>query len=88
MSLPEIILQEAPEVQDLHCYEEIIDEEEEEQEIVYVEPYEVQVTCGLCEERIVFFVAGTRDSVRRLQVLLLDDLRILCRRCAFNSNHG
>ena len=83
--LPEVILQDTPEVLDLLCHEEI--EVEEEVEPIIVQPYEVQVTCGLCEERIRFYVAATSESIRSLQQLLLEDLRFCCRRCALNCNH-
>ena len=83
--LPDVILQEAPEVLDLHCYEEI---EEEVEQGPIIEPYEVQVNCGLCEDIIVFFVAGTTDSIRTLQQELLGNLRLVCGSCALNFNHG
>lgn len=92
-TLSDIVLQEEPELVNLYCDEEMLEEEEEEEQVqIILDPFRMRVQCGLCDQRIQFYIAANQDSIRQFQTLLLGSLRIICRDCAHNSccscNHG
>ncbi|AKG54925.1 E7 protein [Human papillomavirus 204] len=79
--LETILLEEEPNVLDLHCYEEVAlsDEEEESQQVQ--QPYLVTVPCAQCLNVVTFTCAADLLSIRELQQLLFDCL-FLCETCA------
>lgn len=93
MDLPDIIVGELPEPVDLHCEEEVLQDEEEEQQVhgqTSEDLYEVSICCGLCHQPIKFVCKATISAVRSLQELLFGPLNFVCCRCVRDKklNHG
>ncbi|ACU27458.1 E7 [Canis familiaris papillomavirus 6] len=90
-TLPDIVLtaQLPPETVDLHCYEQIPAEEEEEEEPASRDLYRVAALCGLCGSRVRFVCLAESDDIRHFQRLLFN-LSFVCLRCVKTEklNHG
>lgn len=68
--------------------EEILSSDDEVEEET-PEPYRVATTCGICHNRVRIFVLADEPSIRHLQQLLLENLRLVCVSCARTANsHG
>lgn len=96
-ALRDLISAEEPDNIDLYCHEIIEEEAIEQQPEVEFQPspaYEIVSFvggCGDCNSDICFIVKATREAVRSLQELLLQDLQFVCYQCAttrINNNHG
>ena len=73
---------------DLHCDEELTEEQSEnlsESTEAEVEPrrtlYKIVVPCGGCDSRLKFYVSATQFGIRSLEDLLLEELSLLCPTC-------
>lgn len=95
-ALRDLIVDEKPDVIDLFCYELIDEEVEEEPEVEFQPPPAYETVsfvggCGVCHSDICFIVNASREAIRTLQSLLLQELQFLCYECAkaqIDSNHG
>lgn len=94
-TIKDIVLQELPDVVDLHCNEQLLDssesESEDERDGVGVQEqlveqaqqaYGVVTTCGRCYCPVRLVVQCRDADVKALQQLLQDNLSIVCPRCA------
>lgn len=89
-TIKDIVLEERPEVVDLHCNEQLLDSSESEEEDSVREQlveqaqqaYRVVTTCGWCKCLVRLAVECRDADVKVLQQLLLDNLSIVCPRCA------
>lgn len=93
-TIKDIVLQELPNVVDLHCHEQLLDSSESESEddrdgVHEQQPveqaqqaYRVVTTCGICWCPVRLTVQCRDADVKVLQQLLLDDLSIVCPCCA------
>lgn len=89
VTLQDILLEELPEPISLLCDEQLPSEEElEQEEQVQCDTYRVQVLCPHCDEILCVAIHCSQDTVRRLEQLLLQDLRFVCRQCATSNYHG
>ncbi|AOY65115.1 E7 [Equus caballus papillomavirus 8] len=90
VTLRDIVLEERPQLVDLHCDEQLPPEEEEEEvanyeEVVEVTPYRVALPCGVCASPLRLFIQATDEGRRGLELLLFRDLAIICPSCARNE---
>uniref|UniRef100_A0AAU7E2C1 Protein E7 n=1 Tax=Mops bat papillomavirus TaxID=3141892 RepID=A0AAU7E2C1_9PAPI len=75
-TLQEIVLQEQPEPVSLNCHESL-DEEE-----LNTLPYKIDLHCLFCLRVLRIAVHCTSGGIRALQTLLLQDLHVVCTKCA------
>lgn len=90
-TLQDILLEEVPENIILTCDEQLPSEEELEEEQVQhsdSDTFKVQVYCPHCDEIVLLAVHCSGETIRRLEQLLLCDLRFLCPLCARSNYHG
>lgn len=77
---------------DLHCNEEILEEqelEEEEEPAPARTPYKVIVYCGgNCGTKLRIFLLSTIYGIRLFEDLLLNELALLCPPCRDKIRHG
>nr|UJP71353.1 E7 protein [human papillomavirus 115] len=75
---------------DLHCNEELPDEQEEEEELAPDRtPFKVIVYCGgSCGTKLRIFLLSTTYGIRLLEDLLLNELALLCPQCRDRIRHG
>lgn len=89
VTLQDIVLQEdPPENVILTCDEELPPEEELEQEQVHGDSFKVQVHCPHCDSVLCLAVLCSLETIRRLETLLIRDLRFVCQRCASRNYNG
>nr|ALT54926.1 E7 [human papillomavirus 62]ALT54934.1 E7 [human papillomavirus 62]WAB53685.1 E7 [human papillomavirus 62]WAB53990.1 E7 [human papillomavirus 62]WBM83558.1 E7 protein [human papillomavirus 62] len=90
-TIKDIVLQERPDVVDLHCHEQLLDSSEEEvddrdsgeQPVERAQQaHRVVTTCGICNCLVRLVVLSGDAELRRLQQLLTDALEIVCPGCA------
>lgn len=84
----DILLTEVPEAIDLHCYEQMPPEEQEEEQDAR-NPYRVTVDCGLCKRTVKFVVLSDSEDIRALQEVLFT-VSFLCLECVKTNrlHHG
>nr|ALJ32778.1 early protein E7 [Human papillomavirus type 61]ALJ32785.1 early protein E7 [Human papillomavirus type 61] len=89
-TIKDIVLEERPEVVDLHCNEQLLDSSESEEEDSVREQlvqqaqqaYRVVTTCGICKCPVRLVVQCGDADLKVLQELLLGELSIVCPGCA------
>lgn len=81
VTIPDIVLelQEYVQPTDLHCDEELTEEEAAEEEPCYT-PFKIIVACG-CGAKLRLFVLATDKGIRTQQSLLLGEVQLLCPEC-------
>lgn len=87
-TIPDIVLELQELVQptaDLHCYEELTEEETEEES--RHTPYKIVAACGLCGARLRLFVLATVFGIRTQQEILLGEVQLLCPECREKLRH-
>ncbi|ADQ39300.1 E7 [Macaca fascicularis papillomavirus 2] len=73
-------LEDAVQPIDLHCNEEVLEEQVEEEP--EKNPFKVLVSCGGgCGSKLRLFVTATAYGIRTFQHVLLSELSILCPEC-------
>lgn len=78
VTIPDIVLESLILPANLVCNESLSPDEEPEEE----HNYKVDSTCYRCGARLRVCVAATTVAIRKLQLLLLSDLHLLCPPCA------
>nr|ADG96221.1 E7 protein [human papillomavirus 81] len=92
-TIKDIVLDEYPDVIDLHCHEQLLDSSEEEVDVddrdsgeqlveQTQQAYRVVTTCGICKCLVRLVVLSGDADLRLLQQLLTDTLSIVCPGCA------
>lgn len=79
-TLKDIILEDVADLVDLTCQETLSQEAEQP-----MYPYKIAGLCATCEKRLCLYVGTTQTGIRKLQELLLDELKILCGPCGRNT---
>lgn len=92
LDLQDIVLNELPENVDLHCYEVLQDEEEEQQvhQPMGRDAFEVAICCGICHRPIKFVCFASISTLQQLESLLFGSLDFVCHPCVRDNrlNHG
>ncbi|AHL83543.1 E7 [Enhydra lutris papillomavirus 1] len=88
-TLGEVVLTEQPEAIDLHCYEHMPSDDEEEEEQTSRDLYRVSVDCGACKRTVTLVVFADLEDIQKLHSLL-HSVRVVCESCLNpnNLNHG
>ncbi|ATQ38078.1 E7 [Alphapapillomavirus 3] len=91
-TIKDIVLEEVPDVVDLHCNEQVLDssesEEEDDRDSVQQpveqaqQAYRVVTTCGSCWCPVRLVVQCGDADLKVLQQLLEDNVSLVCPRCA------
>lgn len=85
-TIKDIVLQEAPPCPlNLQCYETLEEEIEVQAEAEpqpALQPYRVDVPCGLCTRPLKLVILSDPSGVRTLQQLLCDNLSLVCGACS------
>jgi len=85
VTIPDIVLETLVTPANLLCNETLSPDEEPEEEQIY----KVDSHCHTCGAGLRVCTVASEIAIRRLQVLLLQDLHFLCPRCARAlCNHG
>lgn len=87
-TIPEIVLELQDLVQptaDLHCYEEL-SEEETEEERPHI-PYKIVAPCCFCGSKLRLIVVATALGIRSQEELLLGEVQLVCPNCRGKLRH-
>lgn len=82
-TIPEIVLdlQELVQPIDLHCDEELSENQLEEEPTPQRIDYKIVSSCGGCGTKLRIFASCTQFGIRTLQDLLLEEVALLCSNC-------
>nr|AEX31165.1 E7 protein [Human papillomavirus] len=83
VTIPDITLENLVCPADLYCYETLSPDSEPEEEHYY----KVDSKCHTCGARLRVCVVASGTAIRALQLLLLQDLHLLCPSCAKSICH-
>lgn len=81
----ELELQQLVQPTDLHCYEEL-SEEETEEEPRHI-PYKIVAPCCFCESKLRLVVLATHAGIRSQEELLLGEVQLVCANCREKLRH-
>ncbi|CAA75471.1 E7 [Human papillomavirus 80] len=81
----ELELQELVQPTDLHCYEEL-SEEETEEEPQHI-PYKIVAPCCFCESKLRLIVVATSFGIRAQEELLFGEVKLVCPGCREKLRH-
>lgn len=87
-TIPEIVLelQELVQPTDLHCYEELSEEETEEEPRLI--PYKIVAPCCFCDSKLRLIVVATPFGIRSQEELLFEEVKLVCPGCRDKLRHG
>lgn len=87
-TIPDIVLELQQLVQptaDLHCYEELSEEETEEEPRRI--PYKIVAPCCVCGSKLRLIVFATQVGIRAQENLLLGEVQLVCPNCREKLRH-
>lgn len=86
-TIPDIVLELQQLVQptDLHCYEELSEEETEEEPRRI--PYKIVAPCCFCDSKLRLVVLATHAGIRSQEELLLGEVQLVCANCREKLRH-
>lgn len=88
-TIPDIVLELQQLVQptDLHCYEELSEEETETEEEPRRIPYKIVAPCCFCGSKLRLIVLATHAGIRSQEELLLGEVQLVCPNCREKLRH-
>lgn len=81
----ELELQQLVQPTDLHCYEELSEEETEEEPRRI--PYKIVAPCCFCDSKLRLVVLATHAGIRSQEELLLGEVQLVCANCREKLRH-